>query len=115
MNALGDQIRFGDYIEAARQAAGHSGSVVPAAETWLAEQGVDYWAGPDSLPLWLPPGHEGFMARSNQAAVDAGLRLRPWQETLAGTLADERQRGLARPRKAGLSPETEARLLTALQ
>jgi nucleoside-diphosphate-sugar epimerase len=115
MNALGDQIRFGDYIEAARQEAGHSGAVVPAAETWLAEQGVGYWAGPDSLPLWLPPGHEGFMARSNQAAVDAGLRLRPWQETLAGTLADERQRGLARPRKAGLSPETEARLLAALQ
>lgn len=115
MNALGDQIRFGDYIEAARQEAGHSGAVVPAAETWLAEQGVGYWAGPDSLPLWLPPGHEGFMARSNQAAVDAGLRLRPWQETLAGTLADERQRGLDRPRKAGLSPETEARLLAALQ
>jgi nucleoside-diphosphate-sugar epimerase len=115
MNALGDQIRFGDYIEAARHAAGHSGAVVPAAGTWLAEQGVDYWAGPDSLPLWLPPGHEGFMARSNQAAVDAGLLLRPWRETLADTLADERERGLDRPRRAGLSPETEARLLAALQ
>jgi nucleoside-diphosphate-sugar epimerase len=115
MNALGDQIRFGDYIEAARQEAGHSGAVVPAAETWLAEQGVGYWAGPDSLPLWLPPGHEGFMARSNQAAVDAGLLLRPWRETLADTLADERERGLDRPRRAGLSPETEARLLAALQ
>jgi 2'-hydroxyisoflavone reductase len=88
--------------------------VVPASVDWLADQGVGYWAGPDSLPLWLPPGHEGFMARSNKAAVDAGLQLRPWQETLADTLADERDRGLDRPRKAGLSPETEARLLAAL-
>jgi nucleoside-diphosphate-sugar epimerase len=115
MNALGDQVQFGQYVVAARQAAGHAGDVVPAAVDWLADQGVGYWAGPDSLPLWLPPGHEGFMARSNQAAVDAGLRLRPWQETLADTLADERERGLDRPRKAGLSPETEGRLLGALR
>jgi 2'-hydroxyisoflavone reductase len=115
MNALGGQVQFGQYLEAARQAAGHTGDVVPAPVDWLADQGVGYWAGPDSLPLWLPPGHEGFAARSNKAAVDAGLQLRPWQETLADTLADERQRGLDRPRKAGLSPETEARLLAALQ
>lgn len=115
LNALGDQVPFGEYISACRQAAGHDGEVVPAAEDWLAGQGVSYWAGPDSLPLWLPPGHEGFMARSNKAAVDAGLRIRPWQETLADTLADERRRGLDRPRKAGLAPETEARLVGILR
>jgi 2'-hydroxyisoflavone reductase len=113
-NALGDQVSFGDYIRQSRAAAGHRGDLVPAAAGWLADQGVGYWAGPDSLPLWLPPGHEGFMARSNNAAVEAGLRLRPWQETLADTLADERERGLDRPRKAGLSPETETRLLNGL-
>ncbi|VXB44793.1 Nucleoside-diphosphate-sugar epimerase [Arthrobacter sp. 9AX] len=114
-NALGDQVPFGKYIDSARQLAGHTGEVLPAAEPWLADQGVDYWAGPDSLPLWLPPGHEGFMARSNRAAVEAGLRLRPWQETLAATLADERGRGLRRPRKAGLTQETESRLVAALR
>jgi 2'-hydroxyisoflavone reductase len=115
LNALGDQVPFGEYITASRQAASHAGDLVPAAGDWLSDQGVSYWAGPDSLPLWLPPGHEGFMARSNKAAVDAGLRLRPWQETLADTLADERERGLDRPRKAGLTPETEARLVGILQ
>jgi 2'-hydroxyisoflavone reductase len=89
--------------------------VVPAAGDWLVDQGVGYWAGPDSLPLWLPPGHEGFMARSNKAAVDAGLKIRPWQETLADALADERRLGLNRPRKAGLTPETERRLVGLLQ
>jgi 2'-hydroxyisoflavone reductase len=115
MNVLGEQVQFGHYLDAARQAAGHSGGVVPASVEWLAEQGVGYWAGADSLPLWLPPAHEGFMARSNKAAVAAGLRLRPWRETLADTLADERERGLDRPRKAGLTPETEARLVRILQ
>ncbi|MDQ0690636.1 NAD-dependent epimerase/dehydratase family protein [Arthrobacter sp. W4I7] len=115
LNALGDQVQFGHYLDAARQAAGHANDVLPASVDWLAEQGVNYWAGPDSLPFWLPPGHEGFMARSNKAAVAAGLRLRPWRQTLADTLTDERERGLDRQRKAGLTPETEARLVRILQ
>ena len=114
LNALGKQVPFGTYIAASREASGHDGDVLPAEEDWLADQGVAYWAGPDSLPLWLPPGHGGFMARSSSAARNAGLKLRPWQETLADTLADERRRGLDRPRKAGLTPETEARLASKL-
>jgi hypothetical protein len=72
------------------------------------EHGTDYWSGPDSLPPWLPPGHDGFCTRSNRAAMAAGLITRPWQETLADTLADERRQGLERRRKAGLAPATEA-------
>ena len=113
-NALGEQVPFGMYIAASREAAAHRGEVILAEETWLAGQGVNYWAGPDSLPLWLPPGHDGFMARSNSAALARGLELRPWQEMLADALADERTRGLDRPRKAGLAPETEARLAKKL-
>ena len=48
--------------------------MVVAPEDWLASHGANYWAGPDSLPLWLPPGHEGFATRSNAAARAAGLR-----------------------------------------
>lgn len=114
LNAVGDQVPFGDYIEGSRSAAGHPGDVLPAAEGWLVNHGVDYWSGPDSLPLWLPPGYEGFLARSNAAARAAGLTTRPWQETVADTLADERRRGLDRHRKAGLAPATEARLAADL-
>ncbi len=114
LNALGEQVPFGKFIAASRDAAGHRGGILPAEETWLAEHGVNYWAGPDSLPLWLPPGHGGFMARSNSAALAQGLQLRARQETLTDTLADERVRGLDRPRKAGLAPETEARLAKKL-
>jgi 2'-hydroxyisoflavone reductase len=111
-NALGDVVRFGDYIDQCRAEAGFGGAdVIRASEDWLVEQGVDYWAGPDSLPLWLPPDHGGFQARSNTAAKSRGMVLRPWQETLAATLADERRRGLERERKAGLSRGTEQKLV----
>ncbi|MGM9470897.1 NAD-dependent epimerase/dehydratase family protein [Pseudarthrobacter sp. YS3] len=110
LNAVGDQVPFGDYIAVAGTASGYQGDVLTAPEAWLVEQGIDYWAGPDSLPLWLPPGHEGFCSRSNLAARAAGLATRPWQDTVADTLLDERTRGLGRHRKAGLSPATEARL-----
>ena len=114
LNAVGDQVPFGQYVGTSGDIAGYTGSVVAAPEDWLVAEGVGYWAGPDSLPLWLPPDHGGFMARSNQAARAAGLVLRPWQETLEDTLRDERARGLARPRKAGLAPDTEARLVSRL-
>jgi 2'-hydroxyisoflavone reductase len=111
-NALGDVVSFDDYISACQRLVGtEAEDIVQPTEDWLVEQGVDYWAGPDSLPLWLPPGHEGFQARSNQAARGAGMTLRPWQETLAATLEDERRQGLDRERKAGLSRDTERRLV----
>lgn len=111
-NALGDVVRFEDYLTESQRAAGNPEAVViRPAEEWLVEHGVDYWAGPDSLPLWLPKGHDGFQARSNRAARERGMALRPWQETLASTLQDERGRGLDRDRKAGLSRDTERKLV----
>jgi nucleoside-diphosphate-sugar epimerase len=115
LNAVGVQVPFGEYIAASRNLAGNQGEIQPAAEAWLVEQGVQYWSGTDSLPLWLPPGHDGFCSRSNVAGMAAGLTLRPWQETLADTLDDERARGLFRERKAGLTPETEVRLVEELR
>lgn len=116
-NALGDVVRFEDYIAESRRAAetavgdGAAQDVIRPDEDWLVRHGVDYWAGPDSLPLWLPADHDGFQARTNQAARERGMVLRPWQETLMATLEDEKQRGLERDRKAGLSRDTEQRLV----
>ena len=115
LNALGDQVPFADYLEASRTAAAYQGDILTAPEDWLVDHGIDYWAGPDSLPLWLPPGHDGFCTRSNVAARAAGLATRPWEETVADTLEDERRRGLNRRRKAGLAPATEARLVEELR
>ncbi|MCU1511430.1 MAG: NAD-dependent epimerase/dehydratase [Arthrobacter sp.] len=111
LNAVGEIVPFAAYLEEARELTDGEAEVVAVPGEWLAEHGANYWAGPDSLPLWLPPGQDGFMARSNDAARAAGLQIRPWMDTLRDSLADERGRGLGRERKAGLSPETERRLL----
>jgi 2'-hydroxyisoflavone reductase len=115
LNAVGSVVPFGDLIEESVRLAKYPSQFLTAPEEWLAARGVGYWAGPDSLPLWLPPGHEGFATRSHAAAVAAGLALRPWQDTLRDTLEDERSRGLGRDRKAGLSAGTERRLVQELR
>jgi 2'-hydroxyisoflavone reductase len=113
-NAVGPTVALGEWIEMSRAAAGHTGPLVRVAPVWLVEQGVEEFAGPDSLALWLSePGWEAFMARSGAAAQAAGLRHRPREQLIADGLAWEREQGLRRPRAAGLSPEREAELLAA--
>ncbi len=114
VNAVGDVHGFGEVIVRARSVAGHSGAVVEAPSEWLVGQGVSYWAGPRSLPLWLPDDFDGFSRRSNAAFRAAGGELRDLTETLTDTLDDERARGLERVRKAGLTRGEEQELLTAL-
>jgi len=115
LNAVGEPVPFAAYLEESRRLAGGAAQVAAAPADWLAARGANYWSGPDSLPLWLPPGHDGFAARSNAAARAAGMSVRPWTETLRDTLADERRRGLNRDRRAGLSPAAERRLLQEFQ
>lgn len=115
-DAVGPAMSLDHWIEASRQVGGHVGPVVRAAPDWLLAQGVQEFMGDDSLPMWIAdPAWQGFCARKGSRAAGTGLRHRPARVMLADTLAWERELGLARARRAGISAEREAGLLAALQ
>jgi nucleoside-diphosphate-sugar epimerase len=112
VNVSGECLPFASVIDASAEVAGFTGQVVPVDPDWLADHDVQPWAGPRSLPLWLPlPEYAGFASRSTARALDLGLQRRPIAATLADVLADERSRGLDRPRRAGLTRAEELDLL----
>ena len=115
VNAVGASVPLGEVLRLAREASGHTGHPVAASPEALLAHGVGYWAGPRSLPLWLPAEATGFATRSNATYRLFGGALRPLDETIARTLDDERSRGLDRARAAGLIRGEEIELIAALR
>ncbi|WP_030565506.1 NAD-dependent epimerase/dehydratase family protein [Streptomyces aureocirculatus] len=114
-NAVGPIVPFGEWVALSREIGGHTGPVVEADDDWLLGQDVVQAMGPESLALWVAdPDWAGFSARDGAAAAAVGLRHRPLAELLEQTLRWERDAGLDRPRRAGLSMERERQLLGAL-
>lgn len=111
VNTIGDVHALTDVLDAVRAASGHAGETVVATEEWLLAQGVEYWMGERSLPLWLPAEMTGFMTRSNALFHATGGSLRPLSESIAEVVADERSRGVDRDRRAGLTRAEERALL----
>ena len=113
-NATGESLDLAALLALARETAGHTGRIHEADDEWLTAHEVAHWAGPRSLPLWLPRDMPGFATRSIAEYRAAGGRLRDLRETLRRTLADERERGLDRERKSGLPRADELDLLAQL-
>lgn len=79
-------------------------------DAFLSGQGVGHWV---EMPLWLPASENvsGLMKLQIQKAVNEGLQLRSIEETIHDTLLWDRTREASTPRKAGLDPEKETKLL----
>lgn len=115
VNATGPVRTLGEVVETSRRVTGSGARTVTADGSRLVEQGVEPWMGPESLPLWLPlPEYAGHATRDRRRAEAAGLTVRPLEETVRDALRWERELGLERDRRAGLSPGRERELLRHL-
>jgi 2'-hydroxyisoflavone reductase len=86
-DASGPVTRLGDLVDQVSEAVGGDAKVVWATADFLLEREVAYWAGPRSLPLWLPDDARGMTSHDVSASFAAGLTTRPVGETAADTLA----------------------------
>ena len=118
VNGTGESHPLQAVMQLAAQTGGYRGEVVTAPDDWLLEHGVHHWAGPRSLPLWVPMVDTAVAQRDNNALraslAALGLTLSPLEATLKRTLTDERSRGLDRARRSGLSREEELELIARL-
>ncbi|GAA3430668.1 NAD-dependent epimerase/dehydratase family protein [Kutzneria kofuensis] len=89
--------------------------IVWASEEQLRDNEVGYWAGPKSLPLWVPPEDYGFTAHDAEPAIAAGLKIRSFADAVRGALAVEDELGFDRERRAGLTAAQETEVLDRLQ
>jgi len=111
VHAVGEATTVGELVRMSSEVAGFEGERIAADPDWLREQGVEEWMGARSLPLWLPASHHGMGVMDDTRALGHGLERRPYVETLRDSLEDERERGLDRERKAGLTRADELELI----
>jgi 2'-hydroxyisoflavone reductase len=123
-NAVGPEraISIEELVEAIKRESGSDARFTWVDEEFLLDQGLEPF---DDVPLWLGLGRNpelsSFYRMENAKALDAGLSFRPLAETIADSLAWERERRVRPLEKdygvagevAGLSPEREAEVLHA--
>jgi len=86
-DGIGPPRKFGDLLTACSEAVGSSCRFTWVDRAFLEENDVRRWAGPRSLPLWLPlPDYAGFATRDTIPARNAGLTVRALSETARDTL-----------------------------
>lgn len=114
VNAVGKIHSLENFFTEARAVTNTSAELMAVDDEALRSNGVEYWAGPSSLPLWIPRSDAGFTQRDGSAYLATGGTLRPLSETIARVLREEVVRGVDRPRRSGLTSEQEAALLENL-
>ncbi|AXH97044.1 NAD-dependent epimerase/dehydratase family protein [Ornithinimicrobium avium] len=112
-NATGPTTTLAGVLAEAAEVGGSGSRARPIPLELLKELGVNPWAGPRSMPLWIDvPGLRGFATMDTARARAAGLVCRPLAGTLRGALATEEER--TGPRPSGLTDDEEREVLAAV-
>ena len=100
-------------LEACKTVTGSSANFHYLEGKFLLEQNVNPWMGPGSLPLWLgnDPEGAGFAQLNVNRALEAGLKIRPLEQTIRDTLEWANTRGSDHDWKSGLTAARETELL----
>ncbi len=98
-----------ELLETCRFVSGSDATLTWADQAFLDERGVEAWS---ELPLWIPQ-EPGAMLGDSSRAIAAGLGARSVTQTVADTLAWDRERPQTWPMGAGLDPDRERTLLAA--
>jgi nucleoside-diphosphate-sugar epimerase len=112
----GPNTTMGQLVDTCVRTTGSGAVPVWMDEGFLFSQGVVPWA---ELPLWIPdlPDTAGFWAVSGASAKAAGLRTRPFAESVRDTWAWLRSGGEVRPTPGtpplGLAGQKERQVLAA--
>ena len=110
-DGVGVPLPRGEFLTKCACAVGADCTFTWVDQDFLNSQDVRRWAGPRSLPLWLPlPEFAGFLTRDSTPAGDAGLTTRCLEQTARDTLA---WHGGADVPLAGLTADEEATVLKA--
>jgi len=104
-NATSPSVSFDELLATCAAVSGSDAGVTWVTEEFLLEQEVGQWR---EIPLWLAGEEYAYIDRVDVSrALDAGLRIRPLEETVRGGLEAPTTDG------TGLDPEREAALLAA--
>ena len=110
-DGIGPSFTRGEFLSECASAVGSRCTFTWVDRAFLERHEVKRWAGPRSLPLWLPlPDFAGFATRDTAPARDSGLTVRPLSETARDTLLWMRARGGP---VTGLTADEERAILAA--
>jgi nucleoside-diphosphate-sugar epimerase len=110
-DGIGPWFTRGEFLAECAEAIGASCTFTWVDRAFLESQNIRRWAGPRSLPMWVPlPEYAGFNTRDTSPARDAGLTMRPLSQTARDTLSWARTAGGT---VTGLTADEESAALAA--
>jgi 2'-hydroxyisoflavone reductase len=104
--------RIGDLLDAAARTVGRADPALAwVSLEFMLEHGLAEW---EAVPWWVPPAELAFSRFDASRALEAGLQVRPIDESFRDCWAWDRTRA-GEPLRSdrGLAPEREAQLLAA--